>query len=64
MGFDDEFVSRLYSMQICGDGLDDAMTNPELIDILRYIIKLDPDIVFTMNTNASGQEMKILVKLG
>ena len=61
--FDDEFVSRLYSMQICGN-YGDAMTNPELIDILRYIIKLNPDIVFTMNSNASGRNEKFWSELG
>ena len=61
--FDDEFVSRLYSIQICGN-YGDAMTNPELIDILRYIIKLNPDIVFTMNSNASGRNEKFWSELG
>ena len=34
--FDDEFVAQLFSMQMCGN-YGDAMTNPELVNILKYI---------------------------
>lgn len=61
--FDDEFIARLYSLQMCGN-YGDAMTNPELIDILKYIIKLNPNIILTMNTNASGRNKKFWSELG
>lgn len=52
--FDDEYVSRLYSLQLCGN-YGDAMTNPELIAILTHITTLNPGIIISMNTNASGR---------
>ena len=39
----------------CGN-YGDAMTNPDLVPILKYIREINPKIVFTMNTNASGRD--------
>ena len=54
--FDDEFVAQLFSMQMCGN-YGDAMTNPELVNILKYVRSITK-IRFTMNTNASGRNVE------
>lgn len=61
--FDKEFISQLYSMQMCGN-YGDAMTNPDLVPILKYIREINPKIVFTMNTNASGRDENFWTEMG
>ena len=39
--FTDDFVSKLFSIQFCGN-YGDAMTNPELIPILEHVKSLNP----------------------
>ena len=61
--FDDKFVAQLFSMQMCGN-YGDAMTNPELVNILKYIRSINPKVRFTMNTNASGRNEEFWTELG
>ena len=61
--FTDDFVSKLFSIQFCGN-YGDAMTNPELIPILEHVKSLNPNIKVTMNTNASGRNPKFWQDLG
>ena len=61
--FDKDFISQLYSMQMCGN-YGDAMTNPDLVPILKYIREINPKIVFTMNTNASGRDENFWTEMG
>lgn len=58
-----EFIAQLYGLQICGN-YGDAMTNPELIDILKYMTSINPGLHMTMNTNASGRNEEFWTELG
>ncbi len=60
--FSDDFVSQLYGMQMCGN-YGDAMTNPDLIPILTHVKSINPKIVLTMNTNASGRDPEFWYEL-
>ena len=46
--FNKKFLAQLYGMSLCGN-YGDAMTNPELIPILRYTKEINPNIRITMN---------------
>jgi len=61
--FDKDFIAQLYSMQMCGN-YGDSMTNPDLVPILKYIREINPKIVFTMNTNASGRDENFWTEMG
>jgi len=58
-----EFIAQLYGLQLCGN-YGDAMTNPELVNILKYIKGINPKIHVTMNTNASGRNEEFWTELG
>ena len=49
--FDDKFISQLFSMQMCGN-YGDAMTNPELVNVLKYIRSINPKVRFTMSSSS------------
>lgn len=49
-----DFIKKLNGLSMCGN-YGDTMTNPELLDILRYVRGLNPLVRITMNTNASGR---------
>ena len=61
--FSDDFVAQLFGMQMCGN-YGDSMTNPDLIPILTHVKAINPDIVLTMNTNASGRDPEFWYELG
>ena len=61
--FNKKFLAQLYGMSLCGN-YGDAMTNPELIPILRYTKEINPNIRITMNSNASGRNPKFWQELG
>jgi len=61
--FDKKFLAQLFGMSLCGN-YGDAMTNPELIDILKYLKSINPNIKITMNSNASGRNPKFWQELG
>ena len=52
--FTSDFLKNLRGISLCGN-YGDPMTNPELLDILRYTKDINPGIEITMNTNASGR---------
>ena len=58
-----DLLKQVKIIGMCGN-FGDAMTNPELIDIVKYIISVNPDIKFTMNTNGSGRDDNFWRELG
>ena len=61
--FSVDFVKQLLQIGMCGN-YGDSMTNPDLIPILRYFKSINPNIRFTMNTNASGRDPEFWKDLG
>ena len=61
--FSVKFLTQLYGMSLSGN-YGDAMTNPELIDILKYTKSINPNIRITMNSNASGRNATFWYELG
>ena len=61
--FSDDFIAQLFGMQMCGN-YGDSMTNPDLIPILTHVKSINPNIVLTMNTNASGRNPTFWYELG
>jgi len=57
-----EFIKNLVGMSMCGN-YGDSMTNPELLDILRYARNLNTNLIITMNTNASGRTPQFWTEL-
>lgn len=60
--FPQKFLRQLSSMSMCGN-YGDSMTNPEVLDIIRYTKSLNPNIRLTMNTNASGRTPEFWTEL-
>ena len=60
--FPQTFLRQLSSMSMCGN-YGDSMTNPELLDIMRYTKSINPNIMFTVNTNASGRTPEFWTEL-
>lgn len=61
--FTSDFLNQINRIGMCGN-YGDAMTNPELISIVEYIISVNPNIRFTMNTNGSGRDESFWIELG
>ena len=57
-----DFIKNLVGMSMCGN-YGDSMTNPELLNILRYALSINPNLVITMNTNASGRSPEFWTEL-
>ena len=60
--FNPDFLKNLRGISLCGN-YGDPMTNPELLDILRYTKDINPKIEITMNTNASGRTPEFWAEL-
>jgi len=61
--FSTDLIKQLKMVTMCGN-YGDAMTNPDLIPILRYIQSVNPKMKFYMNTNASGRDPEFWRELG